>query len=402
MVNAADTGVAVSMAATLFGLAQAAAGWWEVRSFAAGSAADADAPAGLLPAVTLLKPLCGEEPGIEQALASFCAQDYPRLQIVFGVRDPADPAASVARRLQRLHPAVDIAVVADPREHGANRKISNLINMLPAARHDILVFADSDLHVPADYLRRVVAALLRPGCGLVTTLTTGRPGSTCLAARLGALAVTCLFLPGVLLARRLGRQDNLGTTMALRRTTLAAAGGLEALAGELADDAALGRRVRRLGLDIGLATTVPQTTVAETGLRALFAHELRWGRTIRALVPTAYALSLLQYPLFWAALAVPLSGGAAWSVAAFALAWGGRALLAIGVCASLRRIGMPQRPALRLLPLRDVFSAAVVLCSFAGRAVTWRGHVLHAAGPRLSPDAVAGKADATKTWGLIR
>jgi ceramide glucosyltransferase len=376
MALAADADVA----ATVLGLLQAMAGWLAVRRFASSALAGAASP-DRLPAVSVLKPLCGPEPGLEQALASFCAQDYPRAQLIFGVQDAADPAAAVVARLRALYPAAEIVLIADPRVLGANRKISNLANMLPAARHDVLVFADSDLHVPPDYLRRVVAALARPGIGLVTTLTIGRPGADCRIARLGALALTCSFLPGVLLARLLGREDNLGTTMALRRETLRRAGGLEALACELADDAALGQRVRALGLGIALAGTVAQTTVPETRLSALFAHELRWGRTIRMLVPTAYALSLLQYPLFWALLAVLLSGCAVWALALFALAWLGRALLAAGVCRDLRRVGAPADPAPWLLPLRDVLSAAVVLCSFTGRAVTWRGHRLRAAAP---------------------
>src|SRR6185437_810482 len=42
---------------------------------------------GTLPPVTLLKPLCGAEPGLYEHLRSFCRQNYPLYQIVFGVRD---------------------------------------------------------------------------------------------------------------------------------------------------------------------------------------------------------------------------------------------------------------------------------------------------------------------------
>ena len=99
----------------------------------------------------------------------------PTWQIVFGVQDAADPAVAVVRRLQARFPAVDIALVADPTLHGRNRKVGNLINMMPAARHDVLVIADSDVHVRPDYLDRLVAALEQPGVGLVTTLYAGLP-----------------------------------------------------------------------------------------------------------------------------------------------------------------------------------------------------------------------------------
>ena len=45
-----------------------------------------------LPPVTLLKPLCGLEPNLEANLASFFQQNYPKFEIIFGTRDPQDPA----------------------------------------------------------------------------------------------------------------------------------------------------------------------------------------------------------------------------------------------------------------------------------------------------------------------
>ena len=36
------------------------------------------------PPVSVLKPLCGEEPYLADNLRSFCNQDYPSLQLVFG------------------------------------------------------------------------------------------------------------------------------------------------------------------------------------------------------------------------------------------------------------------------------------------------------------------------------
>src|SRR3974390_1369038 len=99
------------------------------------------------PPVTVLKPLCGDEPELYECLRSFCDQAYPRFQIVFGVSDGADPAVDVVARLQREFPDIDLQLVVDRRQHGSNRKVSNLINMMAVARHEYLVISDSDVRV---------------------------------------------------------------------------------------------------------------------------------------------------------------------------------------------------------------------------------------------------------------
>jgi ceramide glucosyltransferase len=372
-----------SMLTTAFGAAQAVAGLVAMRAFAARRAP----PAGLPAPVTILKPVCGHENLLEEAIGSFCAQQYPIFQLVIGAQDPDDPALLVARRLQARFPACDIAIVVDPKWHGSNRKIANLINMMPFAKHDLLVFADSDLHVRPDYLTHVVAALQQPGTGLVTTLYGGEPAVDGVAARLGATHISHTFLPGALLAVALGRQDNLGVTMALRRQTLEQVGGLGGLVENLADDAVLGRKVRGLGLDVRLADTIPVVTVQERSLTGLWLHEMRWARTSGSMAPRAFAFSVLQFPLFWALIGVVLSGGARWAVLCFAGAWMVRGLVVQGIDHTLRmRCPRPPRPTpFWLLPVRDVLSAVQVAVSYWSDVVVWRGHKMHADHGVLGP-----------------
>src|ERR1700761_6403649 len=204
------TFVAGAMAVlALVSLLQSLAGLWVTRRFAAARGQ------GVLPAdpppVTILKPLCGDEPLLEEALVSCFAQDYPSFQIVFGIQNPNDPALKVLERVRGQFPDRDIAVVVDATPHGPNRKVANLINMLPSARHEIVVISDSDLHLPRNYLERLVVALGRPGTGLVTSLYIGAPPVAAgWAARMGSTQITHGFLPGVLLSRALGREDCLG------------------------------------------------------------------------------------------------------------------------------------------------------------------------------------------------
>ncbi len=302
--------------------------------------------------------------------------------MVFGLQDPDDPALPVIARLQERFPERAIVVVVDPTRHGVNRKISNLINMLPAAQHDVLVISDSDMHAAPDYLREVVTALERPGAGLVTTLYAGLPAEAGLPGRLGSSQITHTFLPGALLARALGRQDCLGATMALRRGTLEAIGGLPALVHHLADDAELGRLVNASGLATELAATVLETTVPERAFRPLVHHELRWGRTIVALVPVGYATLALAFPLFWAALAVIGSGGEEWAFGLFAASWVARGASARGIDHAL---GLDPITPTWLLPFRDLLSISVIFASYTGDEVRWRGEVLSAARSSLAP-----------------
>jgi ceramide glucosyltransferase len=377
------TGLAYLLAlVTGLGLAQCLAGWILVTRFAA----QATTVPARLPPVTILKPLCGDEPLLEEALASCCCQIYPAFQIVFGVQDMADPALTVVQRLRDRFPQCDIAIVVDDTPHGPNRKVANLINMLPSARHDVLVISDSDLHVMPDYLEQLVAALEVPGTGLVTAVFTGLTARRGWPARLGATHISHIFLPGVLVARAMGRQDCLGSTVMLRREVLEDIGGLQPLVTQLAEDNILGQRVRGLGLTVRLADIAAAVTVPEASFRALWQHEIRWARTIRGLAPIAHAASTMQYPLFSAMMAFVLSAGARWSVALFALAWVVRAASAHGIDRTL--LPRPGRRAVAapywLLPVRDALSAVETIASYWGNDVVWRGHKLTAAVGRRS------------------
>src|SRR5260370_317891 len=189
-----------------------------------------------LPPVTVLKPLCGAERHLYDCLRSFCDQAYPRFQIVFGVRDADDPAVTVVRRLQREFPGLDLQIAINPVQHGSSGKVSNLINMMPFARYEYLVVADSDVRVAPDYLARVVPALLDSAVGIVTCpyrgYPRGGPGSV-----LGAAFINDWFMPSVYVAALFGsRAFAFGATIAMRREVLSSIGGVFATPPPLAVD----------------------------------------------------------------------------------------------------------------------------------------------------------------------
>lgn len=325
------------------------------------------------PAVTLLKPLCGAELETYDCLRSFCEQDYPEFQIVFGVSDPNDPAVAIVQRLQSEYPHRALQLVIERRLHGSNRKVSNLINMMAAAIHDHLIISDSDVRVETDYIDRVVAPLGDKRVGIVTCCYRGVPRQGVWSI-LGAMFINSWFMPSVRVAALLGiRSFAFGATIAIRREVLCSIGGFTAIADQLADDYRLGELTRRLGLSTVLSDVEVETIVAERSVGELVSHELRWRKTIRMLAPSGYRFSFLTMGLPVTALQLALTGGAAPAVGIFLVTALSSTLLHF-------RVGRDTSGAkLLLIPVRDLLHFGLWGWSFATRRVQWRSDRYHVA-----------------------
>ena len=324
-------------------------------------------------AVTILKPLHGAEPGLFENLESFCLQDHGApVQIVFGVHDEADPATKVVRALAAKYPALDMTLVADDSIHGSNGKVSNLINMLAAARHDTLVLADSDIAVGPRWLTQVTAALARPGVGVVTCLYTGEAaaGENGLWSKLAAMGSSYDFLPNVVVGTSLGlAAPCFGSTNALRRETLEEIGGFAAFADCLADDYHIGRAVREAGYTLAMPALGVAHTAAEPSLSSLFRHEQRWRRTIHSLDPAGNAGSIVTFAFAFALVSALLLHFSVAGLAILGVALAARLILK----RSIDRAFGAQAGPIWLLPLRDLLSFAVFVNSLFGETVHWRG-----------------------------
>ena len=353
-----------------------------------------------LPPVSILKPLKGVDPEIWESFCSHCEQEYPQFQIqmIFGVSDPADPAIEVVRKLQSKYSKLAIELMVCDRVLGTNIKVSNLVQMLPAARHELLLVNDSDIRVPADYLRRVITPLADNSVGLVTCLYRGVAGPTVasptLGSRLEALGISTDFVPGVLSARFLekGLHFGLGSTLAFRRRDLEAIGGFETLLDYLADDYELGRRIASTGKKVELSAATVTTFLPAYTLRQFFQHQLRWSRTIRDARRWGYAGLLFTFGLPWALLTLLTARGALWGWGLFALTLALR--LAGGFVAA--EPVLHDRQVLRnifLLPLRDLIAPLVWAAGFMGNRIHWRGEVFDLKDGRLTITKPASPVD---------
>ena len=331
--------------------------------------------------VSVLKPLCGAEPRLYENLRTFCEQRHGRFQLVLGVSSPEDPAIAVVRRLQAAYPQHDIELAIDTRVHGSNLKVSNLINMAERARYEVIVIADSDIAVEADYLDSVAAPLADPRVGVVTCLYVAQ-GVGGFWPRVGALFINEWFAPSVRVAHAAGsRRFGFGATLALRRETLERIGGFEALKNCLADDYWLAEHVRTLGLQTVLSRVMVATDVIEPTFSALWQRETRWLRTIRSINPLGFSFLFITFPTPWILAGAWLTASAAASSPAAHLGavLMGAASTALGLAARLLmhlRSARHERTFWRdlpLVPLRDGLLALQWFAGAFGSHVVWRG-----------------------------
>ena len=360
-----------------FGVLFCALALWSARSFARDSRGFApEHPAS--PPVSILKPIKGEDPGLLQALRTHCTQDYPgEVELLCAVHALDDPAVPSLRALAAEFPAMRIEVVETPLVLGANGKMSNLAQLAPHARHELLLIADADIAVGRKYLRRITAPFIDRGTGLVTAPYRGRThpqARPTLGSRLEALAIATDFAPGVFTSRFLdrGMQFALGSTLLVSRTALAASGGLEALTGVLADDYVLGQNVLRAGYRIVLSPEVVSTAVPAYTLGCFWQHQLRWARTVRDVRPGSYFGLIFTHPVPWALLYAAATGCSLPSILVLLLALLARLAVAIMVGYGL----LGDRQVLRdlaLMPVRDCVALALWVWSYAGDTIEWRG-----------------------------
>jgi len=379
--------------------------WWATRRFfhprwRPRPRAKPRVAANFCPPVSVLKPVRGLDPQALENYASFCLQDYPSFELLFGFSDPDDPAITVVRQLQSDFPGIPIRLVTGP-ALGANRKASLLHHLAAAARHDVLVISDSDMRVTPDYLRRVVAPLTDPATGLVTCCYRAEAALS-LAAGLEALHMGAVFLPSVVIASRffnLGFAT--GATAALRRSDLARLGGFQSISGYLADDYQLGARVAQLGLRVRLSDYVVATVLGRTRFREQWQRELRWCRCTRVSRPGCYPGLLVTYSTALALLLVLLSGFAPIGWQALAVSLAVRWLVAYLVSGYTG--DSESRRWLLWLPARDLLSALLWLVGGLGRHIVWRGErfVLRSDG-RMQPvpRATRGPLAGLRAWRL--
>ncbi|HUK86855.1 MAG TPA: bacteriohopanetetrol glucosamine biosynthesis glycosyltransferase HpnI [Terriglobales bacterium] len=346
---------------------------------------------GPLPPVSILKPVHGMEPRLEQNLESFFLQDYPEFEIIFGARHHDDPALQVVERLRQRYPRVPVRVVLAGEPQRPNAKVCALEKMLAASAHSCLVISDSDVRVTPRYLQEVVEPLLDLRVGLVTCLYRGVPAGG-LWSRLEALGMSVEMASGVLVANLMeGMRFALGPTMALRKERLAEVGGFEALADYCADDYVLGHRIHAAGYQVVLSHHVIDHFSLNRSLAGSLSHQVRWMKSTRYSRPRGHLGTGLTFamPFGILGLLAGLAAGKPWlGLALLGAALANRMLQALAVGWGVVRDPEAAR-FFWLYPARDLLGFVLWCYSFADSSIVWRGerYQLQAEG-RMVPASV--------------
>jgi len=323
------------------------------------------------PAVTILKPVCGLEKGLEENLRSTCRQDWGDLQVVFSVQDADDPALPIARAVQREMGEEKVAVAVGGGRREPNGKIRNLLGALPLARHEVLVISDSDVRLRSDYLEAIVPPLDGDAVGCVCTFYRAVAAERWWE-RLELLTVNADLVPHFVFASVTGAaRFVLGASTALRRPTLEAIGGLEALGDYLVEDFEMGRRLLAAGRRIALVPYFVDTVVDLAGPRQWWGHQVYWDQNNRAAKPWGLlgtvVLKAVPFALLFAAARLfdPLGLAVLGGTLALRLAASAAFLAGIGDGVGLR--------SLWLLPVRDAAALVSWVLAFTRPIVVWRG-----------------------------
>ena len=316
--------------------------------------------------ISILKPLSGVDLGLESNLRTFFEQDYPAFEILFAVREGSDPAVAVVEQLTRTYPNVPARMLVTGDPPYPNAKAFSLDHMLKAAANDLVVMSDSDTRVTPDCLRTIAGEFQDQKLGVATCPYRAVPG-TSLWSRLEAIGMNTDFLAGILVARMLeGMRFGVGPTIAARRTTLQAIGGIERLKDYLAEDFVMGKFAAEAGFGVILSSYVIEHHIGESSLAENAAHRLRWARSTRRSRPLGYLGQLFTMPIPLSLL-VCAASPRLWVVLPLTMLI--RAAAAYMVSGRV----LHARLNWLLVPLEDLMGFAFWIAGFFGNTVVWRG-----------------------------
>ncbi|CEG58999.1 bacteriohopanetetrol glucosamine biosynthesis glycosyltransferase HpnI [Legionella fallonii] len=323
------------------------------------------------PPISILKPVCGMESMAYENFASFCQQDYPEYQIIFGVRDADDPIVSVVNKIIADFPQKDIQLVICETSLGINPKISNLITMQKAAKYSFSLISDSDIRVGPTYLSETIQFMQDEQVGIVTCPY--RSLAKTWRAKIGAVNDATEYMPGVFCAKQLDQiKWTLGCSVLIRETALNAIGGIQRVADYVAEDLLLGKHVTHIGYKIVLANYIVDHVIEHHSLRGIIRGKIRRDRGILTYNPWSYFSLLFTYGAALSMLLLLINHTSTIGVIVFGFVWITK--LVMSWIISVKYLKDPSaKKWFWLSPLNDCISFMLWLYVFSASTIYWRG-----------------------------
>lgn len=324
---------------------------------------------GFQPPVSLLKPLCGHDDGLEENLRSFFVQDYPEYEVLFGVHRRDDPAVPAAEKIiAEFGGRIHARLIVTGESPIPNAKAFTLTRLVREASHEVLVMSDSDVRVKPCLLSHLAREFQDNHIGLISCPYRAVPGKS-LWSRLEAIGMNTELLGGVLVARMIeGMRFALGCTVAVRRTVLEDLGGFSYLQEFLAEDFVIGQRAAELGHGVLFSSHVIEHRIGSQSMMHNLVHRMRWARSTRRSRPAGYWGQIFTYPLplsllLWA------SYPGAWPAVLLTLILRSSAALATARYVVHDPVMQKQW---WLLPVQDVMGFFIWISGFVGDKIVWR------------------------------
>jgi ceramide glucosyltransferase len=304
---------------------------------------------GYAPPVSIIKPTKGVDQSALDNFRSFCEQDYPNdYEILFCVEGSLDPSIPVIRGVMQEYPDVDVRIVfSDPEDTRSMGKVKNMIAGYDASSYDVIIFSDSDAHVPPDFLRETVACTESKKIGLGFGAQ-AYEGAENWAAALMAISANAFVLRLASMCLFGAFDGAVGTTMVARKVVIEQAGGLQQFGRQIADDLPLARAIRDKGFRIHLLEQPARIIHRTYSFEDWWSHLQRWSVIIRHYWPKSFLVTTLaDLAPWWACLFLVVS-----------LLEGGDVYL--GVCLLIAAFG------------GSLISAAIVNAKFVRDRGLWR------------------------------
>lgn len=324
---------------------------------------------GTLPPISIIKPLCGHDDGLEENLRSFCVQDYPAYEVLFAVHRQDDPSVAVAEKIiNEFRGRINAQLIVTGESPIPNAKAFSLDRLVREASYDVLVMSDSDVRVTPSLLSHLAQEFQDESIGLSSCPYRAVPGKS-LWSRLEAIGMNTELLGGVLVARMIeGMRFALGCTVAVRRNVLEDMGGFGYLQEFLAEDFVIGQRAAELGHGVLLSSYVIEHRIGSQSMMTNLGHRMRWARSTRRSRPAGYWGQIFTYPLPLALLLWASYPGA-WPAVFLTLVL--RSCAAIATARYVVQDPVTQKQ-WWLLPVQDVIGFFIWISGFVGDKIIWR------------------------------